>query len=404
MIPLDPTHGTGADHAAEQAAGHGCAWWNLVCQGGHQVVDSGLSAITRTTADGANQLLGGIVKTIDESTQVPITDPTYRHIYVGFLGLAVPLMGVTLCLALVVAAVRRDPGTLARAVGGLLVAGLGGALYLVLAQLLVGLDNWLSHGVVRVTGHDLTDGLTEMAAGFAHLSGSQGELSANMLLILLMLTMLVAGLVLWFVLVLRKIAILVVVAFAPLLIAGYLWAPTRPWVTPRHRVDRRIPSRHRANQRIHTLRWTIPHLRGDQSIPGRHWTGRSPRTERRMPSRRRPGPHPRPPLQVRPLNRPLTPAPMEVPRDQPAPQRPDPLPVRAARPRRPAARVPRPAARAVRPRCARRPTRVPVRHHQRPDPRPGPRGTDRVPGGLPYPGPPADRLVPPAGEPRLPAR
>jgi hypothetical protein len=35
---------------------------------------------------------------------------------------------------------------------------------------------------------------------------------------------------LWFVLVLRKIAILVVVAFAPLLIAGYLWAPTRPWV------------------------------------------------------------------------------------------------------------------------------------------------------------------------------
>lgn len=51
-----------------------------------------------------------------------------------------------------------------------------------------------------------------------------------MLLILLMLIMLVAGMVLWFVLVLRKIAILVVVAFAPLLIAGYLWAPTRTWV------------------------------------------------------------------------------------------------------------------------------------------------------------------------------
>ena len=51
-----------------------------------------------------------------------------------------------------------------------------------------------------------------------------------MLLILLMLIMLVAGLILWFVLVLRQIAILVVVAFAPLLIAGYLWAPTRSWV------------------------------------------------------------------------------------------------------------------------------------------------------------------------------
>jgi type IV secretion system protein TrbL len=45
-----------------------------------------------------------------------------------------------------------------------------------------------------------------------------------------MLIMLVSGLILWFVLVLRKIAILVVVAFAPLLIAGYAWAPTRSWV------------------------------------------------------------------------------------------------------------------------------------------------------------------------------
>lgn len=222
MAPFDPQ--------LAPDAGSGCAWWNLVCQSGSQVVDSGLSAITRSVANGANQLLGEIVKTIDESTQVPITDPTYQRIYAGFLGLAAPLMGVTLCCALLVAAVRRDPGTLARATSGLVVAGIGGALYLVLAQLLVGLDNWLSHGVVRVTGHNLTDGLTEMAGGFAQISGTQGEVAANMLLLLLMLIMLVAGVVLWFVLVLRKIAILVVVAFAPLLIAGYLWAPTRPWV------------------------------------------------------------------------------------------------------------------------------------------------------------------------------
>jgi hypothetical protein len=110
------------------------------------------------------------------------------------------------------------------------IATLGGAFYIVLAQLLVGLDNWLSHGVVRVTGHGLTDGLTEMADGFARIGGQPGEAAANMLMIVLMLVMLLAGLLLWFVLVLRKIAILVVVAFAPLLIAGYLWAPTRSWV------------------------------------------------------------------------------------------------------------------------------------------------------------------------------
>ena len=64
------------------------------------------------------------------------------------------------------AAIRRDPGTLGRAISGLVVAGLGGALYIVFAQLLVGIDNWLSQGVVRVTGQDLNDALTEMAIGF----------------------------------------------------------------------------------------------------------------------------------------------------------------------------------------------------------------------------------------------
>ena len=83
--------------------GNDCEWWNMVCQGGNQVVDAGLGAITRATANGANQLLGEIVRIVDESTQVPLADPTYQRIYAGFLGLAAPLMGVILCLALIVA-------------------------------------------------------------------------------------------------------------------------------------------------------------------------------------------------------------------------------------------------------------------------------------------------------------
>ena len=212
------------------AADDGCKWWDLPCQGGTQVMDSGLSAITRATANGANQLLSEIVKVVDESTQVPLTDPTYRDVYSGFLGLATPLIGIVLCAAVMVAALRRDAGTLGRTVSGLVVATLGGAFYIVFAQLLVALDNWLSHGIVRVTGHGLTDGLTETANGFARIGGQPTEVAANMLMIVLMMVMLLAGVILWFVLVLRKIAILVVVAFAPLLIAGYLWAPTRSWV------------------------------------------------------------------------------------------------------------------------------------------------------------------------------
>ena len=207
-----------------------CAWWNLACKGGDQVANAGLSAITKSIASGAEMLLSQIVLTIDDSSTVPLSDPTYRHVYYGFLGLAVPLIGIVLCVALIVAASRRDAATLARAVTGIGVATVGGALYIVFAQLLVAIDDSLSHGVVTVTGYNLSNSIQQIAVGFHNIAGAPGETAANMLLILLMLIMLVSGLILWFVLVLRKIAILVVVAFAPLLIVGYLWAPTRSWV------------------------------------------------------------------------------------------------------------------------------------------------------------------------------
>jgi type IV secretion system protein TrbL len=207
-----------------------CAWWNLACKGGEHVANAGLSAITKSIASGAEMLLGQIVKVIDESSTVPLADPTYRHVYFGFLGLAATLIGIVLCIALIVASLRRDAGTLGRAFVGVGVASVGGALYILFAQLLVALDDWLTRGVVQVTGYNLADAIDQIAIGFHNIAGAPGEMAANMLLILLMLIMLIAGMILWFVLVLRKIAILVVVAFAPLLIAGYLWAPTRAWV------------------------------------------------------------------------------------------------------------------------------------------------------------------------------
>jgi type IV secretion system protein TrbL len=218
------------DAASVAQPTNGCAWWNLVCKGGQQAANSGLSAITKSIASGAEVLLSQIVKVVDQSSTVPLADPTYRHVYYGFLGLAAPLIGVVLSIALIVAAMRRDSATLGRAVVGVGIAAFGGALYIVFAQLLVAIDDWLSHGVVEVTGYNLSEAINEIAVGFHHIAGAPGEVAANMLLLLLMLVMLISGLILWFVLVLRKIAILVVVAFAPLLIAGYLWGPTRSWV------------------------------------------------------------------------------------------------------------------------------------------------------------------------------
>jgi type IV secretion system protein TrbL len=218
------------DVTTTSSPAEGCAWWNLACQGAEHAADAGMSALTQSIASGAQMLMSILVRELDESATVPLADPTYREVYFGFLGLAAPVIGVILLIAVLVACVRRDAATLGRAVVGLGVAGLGGAFYIVFAQLLVAIDNWLSHGVVRVTGYDFARSIEGLAAGFESIAGDAGEYAANMLLILLMMIMLVAALILWFVMVFRKIAILVVVAFAPLLIAGYLWAPTRRWV------------------------------------------------------------------------------------------------------------------------------------------------------------------------------
>ena len=214
---------------APAAEGDDCAWWNLVCQGGQQVADSSLSALTQSMVNGLASLFGQITKIVDESTRVPIADPTYRDTYYGFVGLAVPVIVLVYFLALISAGLRRDPRALTRATVGVAVAALGGVVYVVFAQLLIALDDWLAHGVVAVTGADFQAQMTDMAEKFEAMGGVAGGFAADFLMLILMLFALVAGVVLWVVLLLRKMAILVVVALAPLLIAGWLWTPTRSW-------------------------------------------------------------------------------------------------------------------------------------------------------------------------------
>jgi type IV secretion system protein TrbL len=217
------------DPPSTASAGDDCAWWNLVCQGGQQVADSSLNALTASMVNGLASLFGQITKVVDESTQVPVADPTYRDTYYGFVGLAVPLIALVYFLALLSAGLRRDPRALTRATVGIGVAGIGGVVYVIFAQLLIALDDWLAHGIVAVTGADFHAQMTEMAMKFEQMGGVVGGLAADFLMLILMLFALVAGVVLWIVLLLRKMAILVVVALAPLLIAGWLWTPTRSW-------------------------------------------------------------------------------------------------------------------------------------------------------------------------------
>ena len=223
MIPAAGTSREGA-----QLREGGCAWYNLLCQGGKQAADSGLAAITDSMVNGLIALFGQITKIVDESTQVPLADPTYRHTYYGFAALAVPVIALVFLIALISAAVHHDVRALTRATVGVGVAAVGGTVYVLFAQFLVALDDWLAHGVVATTGADFGSQMAGLTDKFEQM-GAAGSLAANALMLILMAFALMAGVVLWVVLLLRKMAILVVVAFAPILITGWLWAPTRSW-------------------------------------------------------------------------------------------------------------------------------------------------------------------------------
>jgi hypothetical protein len=110
------------------------------------VADSGLAAITQSLTNGLIALFGQITKGVDESTRVPLADPVYRHTYYGFAALAVPVIAVVFFIALISAAIHRDSRTLSRATVGVGVASLGGAVYVLFAQFLVALDDWLATG------------------------------------------------------------------------------------------------------------------------------------------------------------------------------------------------------------------------------------------------------------------
>jgi type IV secretion system protein TrbL len=219
---------SGSSVPSSPVSATGCDWWNLLCQGGQQAADSGLAAITNSMVNGLIALFGQITRIVDESTTVPLADPTYRHTYYGFAALAVPVIAVVFFLALISSAIRRDPRTLTRAVVGIGVAAIGGTVYVLFAQFLVALDDWLAHGVVAVTGSDFGKQMSDLTDKFERM-GRSGSLAADALMLVLMAFALIAGVSLWVILLLRKMAILVVVAFAPLLIAGWLWAPTRSW-------------------------------------------------------------------------------------------------------------------------------------------------------------------------------
>ena len=146
------------------------------------------------------------------------------------LGITAAIAGVVavglFAIQIIQSVLRREAGGLARALKGLVVAFIGGGVAIAVVNLLLGATDDLCAGVVQAaTGTDIT-GLGKLVLGTGALTGAVGGSAA---LLLLSLACIVATVIVYFALVVRKVLIVVTAIFAPLAFAGSLADITVSW-------------------------------------------------------------------------------------------------------------------------------------------------------------------------------
>jgi type IV secretion system protein TrbL len=121
---------------------------------------------------------------------------------------------------------RREPGGLGRALKGLLIAFIGGAVAITVVNLLLGATDSLCTGVVKVATGTNISGLGKLILANGALTSA---LTGSAALLLLSLACIVATVIVYFALVVRKLLIVVTAVFAPIAFAGSLADITASW-------------------------------------------------------------------------------------------------------------------------------------------------------------------------------
>ena len=123
-------------------------------------------------------------------------------------------------------ALRREPGGMGRALRGLLIAFLGGGVAIAVVNALLSATDQLCQGIVQVTtGTDIA-GLGRLILGSGAISTA---VSGPAGLLLLSLACIVATVIVYVALVIRKVLLVVTAVFAPLAFAGSLADVTVSW-------------------------------------------------------------------------------------------------------------------------------------------------------------------------------
>jgi hypothetical protein len=187
-----------------------------------KVVGGALDQATEWMTDAAvwttKQIAAGIKKTATPELQAG----WYRERFAEMVALGMGLAALVTMMALVSAAIRRDPEALGATVYGMLRAGLGTGLVLVLTVLALGIADQISNAFVSETA-----GGFWRDVGEAWGDGNFAGFGSSAIAFLFALIQVLAGLAVWIEMLLRSAAIYLVVLFLPLGLAASIWPALR---------------------------------------------------------------------------------------------------------------------------------------------------------------------------------
>jgi type IV secretion system protein TrbL len=191
-----------------------------------KIAGDAFSAIARDFAQAADSAVNWLWGQMSAATSVTLggtgweTDLTITTALAVSIGLGLFVIQVT------ASTLRREPGGLARACRGLVVAFIAGGAAIAVTNLLLAVSDALSAGIVQVGTGTTIQGMGRQLLGATTLA----TVTNPALEILVALAMIAATAIVWFALMTRKLLIIVAAVFAPVAFTGALSDITSSWV------------------------------------------------------------------------------------------------------------------------------------------------------------------------------
>jgi type IV secretion system protein TrbL len=209
----------------------GCDWSNPLSYAGcvgdvaKSAAGDAFGSIAESFRGSADQAVKWLWGQMDASTAVRLSGPGFRP-ELEFTGAIAATVAVALFVIQIIQSVlRREASGLARAARGLVVAFLGGGAAIVVVELLLGATDGLCEEAVKVATHT---GVTDLGRLILR-SNALTAVSGSAALLLLSLACILATVIVYGALVIRKVLILVTAVFAPLAFAGSIADITVSW-------------------------------------------------------------------------------------------------------------------------------------------------------------------------------